>query len=103
MSNAHLAYAIFDDSRLAYSSGNPVYRQEDTIPIQSDWSAEEVAVLVGLDERAWSEIFKAVINAIQEQYALHHLTDCPFRTGNDCSFMKPSCKWWQQFKERILK
>ena len=48
-----------------------------------------------------SKSVKAVINAIQEQYALRHLTDCPFRTGNDCSFMKPSCKWWQQFKERV--
>jgi len=55
-SDAHLAYAIFDDGRLAYSSGNPVYRQEDTIPIQSDWSAEEVAVLAGLDGGEWIKL-----------------------------------------------
>lgn len=53
---AAIAYATFTRGQFEYSSGNPMYHADDTIPMPSEWAAEELVVLAGITPEQWAEI-----------------------------------------------
>lgn len=54
-----VTYAVIDRGPLDYSSGNPMYHQDDTIEFDCQWTAEQLVILAKIKPAEWDEIYRA--------------------------------------------
>ena len=54
--DVHVSYAVIDNGRLDYSSGNPMYHQDQTIEV-TDKELDEIYISFYLNEQNSGKIF----------------------------------------------